>query len=70
MLSKSKLKKLKTELSAYGFTLEQLGVKVERSVPHLIKIFKGEKYEYTVVKKLIDTRDAAKADAEQLQEAI
>lgn len=70
MLSKSKLKKLRADLKHLGFTMEELEAKVQRSSPHLLKIFKGDKYEYTVVKALIDLRDAKKAELEQLQEAI
>lgn len=70
MLSKSKLKKLRSDLKHLGFTMEELEVKVQRSSPHLLKIFKGDKYEYTVVKALIDLRDAKKAELEQLQDAI
>ena len=70
MLSKSKLKKLKTELSGYGYTIDALCSQVNRSAPHLLKILKGDKYEYEVVKKLIELRDFKKNEAEKLQEAI
>jgi hypothetical protein len=70
MLSKSKLKKLKDELSDYGFTIADLCGKVNRSAPHLLKIFNGDKYEYEVVSALIGLRDTAKADAKKLEEAI
>ena len=70
MLSKSKLKKLKGELSDYGFTIAELCTKVDRSAPHLLKIFKGDKYESEVVRTLIALRDEKKIEANQLAEAI
>lgn len=70
MLSKSKTKKLGKDLKTLGFTLEDLSDKVGRSVPYLRDIFRAEKYEFTIIKSLIDLRDKKKAELEELQEAI
>lgn len=72
MLSKSKIKKLKTELNGYGVTINQLAedksVGIGRST--VIKLLAGETYNATALKRIIEIRDEKKREADSLLKSI
>ena len=72
MLSKSKIKKLKTELNGYGVTINQLAedktVGIGRST--VIKLLAGETYNAPALKRIIEIRDEKKREADSLLKSI
>ena len=72
MLSKSKIKKLKTELNGYGVTINKLAedktVGIGRST--VIKLLAGETYNATALKRIIEIRDEKKREADSLLKSI
>lgn len=72
MLSKSKIKKLKTELKSLGVTYDSIisDEQINISEATLIRMFAGKSYNAPALKRIIEIRDEKKREFDSITAKI